>query len=149
MPQEEVEGRIHARAGLRAGASIQPAAIPQRSRKSRPGPGAQADRDPSEDLVPEPALQDEAETTADAGVVHARPERQEGGRQGPGQGRRAAVPPAEGAGLPEGLLRGAQGRLLHLRPDQGGGAQVPQEPPRVHAESLPAVLKLHAALPLL
>lgn len=44
--QEAVARRLYARAGLRAGAPLQPAALPQRTRKGRPGRRSQAHRDP-------------------------------------------------------------------------------------------------------
>lgn len=105
--QEALQGRLLSRAGLRAGAPLQPPAVPVRPGAGRPGGLPQAHRDPSQDLVPEPPLQDEAPPDGRRfDGVH--PGGQEGGGEGFGAGRpetvRAGRDPAAPAALPAAVL---------------------------------------------
>lgn len=52
---------LHAPAGARAREEVQPPALPVRTGARAPGRRAAPHRDPGEDLVPEPALQNQAE----------------------------------------------------------------------------------------
>lgn len=90
--QEALQGGLLSRAGLRAGAPLQPPAVPVRSGARRPGGLPQAHRDSSQDLVPEPPLQDEAPPDGRrSDGVH--PGGQEGGGEGAGAGRPETVQP--------------------------------------------------------
>lgn len=110
--EKTLQGRILPRAGLRAGAALQPPAVPVRSGTGGPGGLPEAHRDSSKDLVPEPPVQDE--TPPDGrrpdGVD---PCGQEGGGESFGAGRPETVhpgrDPAAPAPLPAALL------LLPLR----------------------------------
>lgn len=90
--EKAFQGRLFPRAGLRAGASLQPPAVPVRAGAGGPRGLPEAHRDSGQDLVPEPPLQDE--TPPDGrrpdGVD---PGSQEGGGEGFGEGRPETVQP--------------------------------------------------------
>lgn len=61
--QEALQGRLLARTSLRAGAPLQPPAVPVRAGTGRPGGLFETHGDSGENLVPKPPVQDE--TSAD------------------------------------------------------------------------------------
>lgn len=83
VPDEEAEalqGCVHAPPGAGAGEEVQPPQVPVGPREGSAGQRTEADRDPSENLVPEPTLQDETEA-ADLGVLQGRVQNGAGGLQ--------------------------------------------------------------------
>lgn len=81
---EALARRLHAPAGARAGEEVQPPALPVRTGARAPGQRAAPHRDPGEDLVPEPTLQNQAEAAAgllpEVGGERCRRSRRHGGR---------------------------------------------------------------------
>lgn len=57
--QKALQGRLLSCSGLRAGAPLQPPAVPVRPGAGGPGGVPEAHRDSGQDLVPEPPVQDE------------------------------------------------------------------------------------------
>lgn len=105
--EEALQSRLLPRTGLRAGAPLQPPAVPLRARAGGPGGLPETNRDTGQDLVPEPPLQDE--TPADGrrlDGIHP------GGQKGSGEGSSAGRPetvrprgdPAAPAALPAAFL---------------------------------------------
>lgn len=100
--EEALEGRLLSRAGLRAGAPLQPPAVPVRAGARRPGGLPEAHRDSGQDLVPEPALQDE--TPPDGrGPDGVDSRGQEGGGESFGAGRPETVQPGRDPAAPAAL----------------------------------------------
>lgn len=105
--EEALPRGLLSRAGLRAGASLQPPAVPVRARAGRPGGLPEAHGNPGQDLVPEPAVQDEAPPDGRRpDGVH--PGGQEGGGESVGARRPETVrpggDPAAPAALPAAVL---------------------------------------------
>ena len=121
---QAIASLVLARAGLRAGATLPPPALPVGPGARRPGQGPEADRDAGEDLVPEPPLQDQAEATA-AGADACRL-RQESRRHPSREGREADVPSQQSArACACARPRLPSGRRRRRRQRGGPGAWVP------------------------
>lgn len=98
--QEALQGRLLSRTSLRAGAPLQPPAVPVRPGTGRPGGLFETHRDSGQDLVPEPPLQDETSADGrrldgfDPGSEKSGGESFSAGRPETVQPRRAAATPA-------------------------------------------------------